>query len=80
MIIIGSKRVIQLSSYLEVNQLFGSVVTFLYLSVPKTSCITRNMLFIFFVFDHVFDRQFKWAKILSREVLQLPKPFSQNLI
>ena len=29
LIIIGSKRVIQLSSYLEVSQLFGSRVTFL---------------------------------------------------
>lgn len=63
---------IQLSSYLEVNQLFGSRVTLLYLSVLKTSCITRNMLSIFFVFDDVFDTQLTWAKIPSSEVLQLP--------
>ena len=66
---------IQLSSYLEVNQLFASRVNFLYLSVLKTY-IKRNMFSTFFVFDHVFDRQFTWAKILSSEVLQLPKPFS----
>ena len=70
---------IQLSSYLEVNQLFGSRVTFLYLSVLKTY-ITRNMLSTFFVFDHVFDRELTSAKILSSKILQLPKPCSQNLI
>ena len=69
---------IQLSSYLEVNQLFGSRVNFLYLSVLKTN-IKRNMLSTIFVFDHVFDRQFTWAKILSSEVLQLLKTCSQNL-
>ena len=64
---------IQLSSYLEVNQLFRSRVTLLYLSVLKTSCITRNMLSIYFVFDDVFDTQLTWTKIPSSEVLQLPK-------
>ena len=68
---------IHLSSYLEVNQLFGSRVNFLYLSVLKIY-IKRNKLSTFLVFDHVFDRQFTWAKILSSEVLQLPKPCSQK--
>lgn len=64
---------IPLSSYLEVNQMFGRWVTFFYLSVLKTSCITRNMLSIFFVFDDVFDTQLTRAKIPISEVLQLPK-------